>query len=143
MSDTFSKHHPFSFIFNWGNREITGGQVWRVGRMGNDNHDVVSHKLCGFQGSVGGHVLLMEPVVVMPEFRFFSSQIFSQASQNVTVKVELIIVLGGTNSQRTIPITLKKTISMLFVELQTCHAFFALGDCGLLHCNNCCFVSGS
>jgi hypothetical protein len=38
--------------------------------MGNDNHVVVSHKLCGFQGSVGGRgVLMKEPVVIAPEFR--------------------------------------------------------------------------
>jgi hypothetical protein len=28
--------------------------------MGNDNHVVVSHKLCGFQGSVGGRVDMMK-----------------------------------------------------------------------------------
>jgi hypothetical protein len=56
--------------------------------MGNDNHVVVSHKLCGFQGSVGGRVVVMkEPVVVAPMFRSFSSHIFFQASQNVTVRV--------------------------------------------------------
>jgi hypothetical protein len=38
---------------------------------------------------------------------------------------------------------LEKTMSMLFVELQNCCAFFALGDCGLFHCNNCCFIFGS
>jgi hypothetical protein len=33
--------------------------------MGNDNHIVVSHKLCGFQGRVGGRIVVMkEPVVV-------------------------------------------------------------------------------
>jgi hypothetical protein len=28
--------------------------------MGNDNHVVVSHKLCGIQGRVGGRVVVME-----------------------------------------------------------------------------------
>jgi hypothetical protein len=33
--------------------------------MGNDDLVVVSHKLCGFQGRVGGRVVVMkEPVVV-------------------------------------------------------------------------------
>jgi hypothetical protein len=42
--------------------------------MGNDNHVVVSHKLCGFQGHVGRHdVMMKEPVVVVPKFRSFSS----------------------------------------------------------------------
>jgi hypothetical protein len=56
--------------------------------MGNDSHVVVSHELCGFQARVGGRVVMMkEPIMVAPKFRSFSSHIFSQASQNVTVKV--------------------------------------------------------
>jgi hypothetical protein len=58
--------------------------------MGNDNHVVVSQKLCGFHGRVRGHVVVMkEPVVVVPKFRSFLSYIFSQASQNVTAKVRV------------------------------------------------------
>jgi hypothetical protein len=34
-------------------------------------------------------------------------------------------------------------VSMLFVELRTCCAFLALGDCGLFHSDDYCFVSGS
>jgi hypothetical protein len=56
--------------------------------MGNDNQ-VVSQKLYGFQGRVSGHVVMKEPVVVAPMFQSFSSHIFSQASQNVTVKVRV------------------------------------------------------
>jgi hypothetical protein len=56
--------------------------------MGNDNNVVFSHKLCGFQCCVGGHVVLMkEAVVVAPKFRSFSSHILSQASQNITENV--------------------------------------------------------
>jgi hypothetical protein len=41
--------------------------------MGNDNHVVVSHKLCGFQGPFGGRVVMMkEPVVVAMNFLPFS-----------------------------------------------------------------------
>jgi hypothetical protein len=58
--------------------------------MGNDNHVVVSHKHCGFQGCVGGRVVVMkEPVVVAPNFLSFSLHIFSQASQNVTEEVRV------------------------------------------------------
>jgi hypothetical protein len=58
--------------------------------MGNDNHVIASHKLCGFQKRVSAHVVVMkEPVVVAPKFRSFSSHIFSQASQNVIVKVRV------------------------------------------------------
>jgi hypothetical protein len=58
--------------------------------MGNDNHVVVSHKLCGFRGRVCDRVVIMkERVVIGPKFRSFSSHIFSQASQNVTVKVRV------------------------------------------------------
>jgi hypothetical protein len=55
--------------------------------MGNDN-PVVSHKPCGFQGHVGGHLVVMkEPVVVAPKFWSFLAHIFSQVFQNITVKV--------------------------------------------------------
>jgi hypothetical protein len=82
MSDTVSKCLPFSLIFN------LGIKVRWVGRMGNDNDIVVSHKFCGFQGYVDGHIVMMKvPVVVAPKFWSFSSYILSWASQNVTVKV--------------------------------------------------------
>jgi hypothetical protein len=58
--------------------------------MGNDNHVVVSYKRCGFQGRVGGRVVMIkEPVVVAPKFPSFSSHIFSQASWNISGKVRL------------------------------------------------------
>jgi hypothetical protein len=67
-----------------------GKQSEITGRMGNDNHVVVSHKLCGFQGRVGGRVVVMkEPVVVAPKLRSFSSHIFRQAPRNVTVKIRV------------------------------------------------------
>jgi hypothetical protein len=51
--------------------------------MGNDNHVVVSHKLCGFQGRVDEHVVMVKkPVVVCAKFPVFSLHIFSQASHN-------------------------------------------------------------
>jgi hypothetical protein len=53
--------------------------------MGNDNYVVVSHKLCGFQRHVDRRTVVMEPVVVAPKFLSFSSHIFSQVSQNVTL----------------------------------------------------------
>jgi hypothetical protein len=34
--------------------------------MVNDNYVVVSHNLCGLQGRVGGRVVVMEPVMVVP-----------------------------------------------------------------------------
>jgi hypothetical protein len=55
--------------------------------MGNDNRVVVSYKFSDFQGCVGGHIVVMEPVVVAPKFWSFSSQ------------SELTVVLGGINSQ--------------------------------------------
>jgi hypothetical protein len=57
--------------------------------VGNDD-PVVSHKLCGFQGHVGRHVVVMkEPVVVAPKFQSFSSHIFSQVSQNIMARVQV------------------------------------------------------
>jgi hypothetical protein len=41
--------------------------------MGNYNHFVVSQKLCGFQGYVGGCVVVMEAVVVAPKVQSLSS----------------------------------------------------------------------
>jgi hypothetical protein len=91
LSDTVSNCHPFIFIFNLGNKAKSQGtkSSW-VGRIGKNNHVIVSHKLCGFQGCVGGRVVVMkELVVVSPKFRSFSLHIFSQASQNITVKVRV------------------------------------------------------
>jgi hypothetical protein len=46
--------------------------------MENNNHVVVSHKLCGFQGRVGGRIVVMkEPVVVAPKFQCFFHHTFS------------------------------------------------------------------
>jgi hypothetical protein len=39
------------------------------------------------------------------------------------------------------PLHVEKEMSMLFVELWTRRAFFALGDCGLFHYDDYCFVS--
>jgi hypothetical protein len=113
--------------------------------MGNDNHVVVSHKLCGFQGRVGGRVVMvMEPVVVAPKFRSFSPHIFSQSSQNGTVKVRVDRSVRRNGSTVNNPLQVeKKAMSMLLVELRTCRAFVALDDCGLFHCDDCCFVAGS
>jgi hypothetical protein len=115
MSDTVSKRRPFSFS------PASRG-------MGNDNHVVVSHKLCGFQGCVGGRVVVMkEPVVVAPKFRSFSSHIFSQESQNVTLKVKADCSVRRNKFKVKNPLHIKKMMIMLL----TCCAFFALGDCTL------------
>jgi hypothetical protein len=79
--------------------------------MGNDNHVVVSHKLCGFQGRVGGHVVvIMEPVVVAPKFWSFSSQIFFQASQNITVKIRVDCSVRRNKFTMNNPLHVKKKI---------------------------------
>jgi hypothetical protein len=57
--------------------------------IGNDNRVVLSHKLCGFQGRVGWHVVMKEPVVVAPKCQSFSLHIFSQESQKFTVIVRV------------------------------------------------------
>jgi hypothetical protein len=73
--------------------------------MGKDNHLVVSHNLCGFQGRVGGLIVMMkEPIVDAPKIRYFSSHIFFQASQNITVKVR-----GDRSVRRNNPFASKKT----------------------------------
>jgi hypothetical protein len=87
--------------------------------MGNDNHAVISHKLSGFQGRVGRRVVMMkEPVVAAPNFWSFSSHIFSQASQNITVKVR--VDYSGRRNKLMVNNSLhvkkkkEKTMSMLF-----------------------------
>jgi hypothetical protein len=57
---------PLQFHFQFGKQsEVTGAYVQRVGRMGNDNHIIVSHKLCGSQGRMGGLIVVMkEPFMV-------------------------------------------------------------------------------
>jgi hypothetical protein len=112
--------------------------------MRNDNHVVVSLKLCGFQGHVDGHVFMMkEPVVVVPKFPSSSSHIFSRVSQNVTVEIRVDRSVRRNKFMVSNPFHVEKTMSMLFVELRTCRTFFALGDFGLFHCYDCCLVSGS
>jgi hypothetical protein len=97
----------------------------------------------GFQGHVDGCVVMMnEPVVVAPKFQSFLSHIFSEASQNITVKVRVDRSVRRNKFTVNNPLHVEKT-GMHFVELRTCCTFFALGDCGLFHFNNCRFVSGS
>jgi hypothetical protein len=86
--------------------------------MENDNHVVVSHKLCGFQGHVGrGVVMMKEPVVIVPMFRSFLSHIFSQGSQNVTVIVRVDRSVRRNKVMLNNPLHVEKAMSMLFVEL--------------------------
>jgi hypothetical protein len=87
--------------------------------------------------------MMKEPDVVAPMFQSFSLYIFSQASQNVTVKVRADHGVRRNKFTVNNPLHVIKTRGMLFVELPTCRAFFALGDCGLFHCDDCCFVSRS
>jgi hypothetical protein len=69
----FKTFSPQFFIFNLGNKVKSQGGLNPVSREdGNDNHVVVSHKVCGFQGCVGSCVFMMkEPVVVSPKFGLF------------------------------------------------------------------------
>jgi hypothetical protein len=87
--------------------------------------------------------MMKESVLVAPKFQSFSSQIFSQASQNITVKVRVDHSVRRNKVTVNNPLHIKKTMRMLFVELQTFQAFFALGDCGHFYFDDCCFVSGS
>jgi hypothetical protein len=95
--------------------------------MGNSNPVVISQKLCGYQRHVGGRVVMMkEPVVVAPKFRYFSSHIFSQAPQNITVKVRVDHSVRRNKFTVNNPLHVEKTVIMLFVELRTCPPFLLL-----------------
>jgi hypothetical protein len=55
------KTSSLQFNFQFGKQsKLTGGQVRQVGRMGNDNHVVVSHRLCGLWGCVGRRNAMMK-----------------------------------------------------------------------------------
>jgi hypothetical protein len=110
--------------------------------MGKDNHLVVSHKSVVFR-NVGGHVLVKKLAVVAPQSWSFLLHILSQASQNVTVMVRVDRSVKRNKFSVNNPLHVEKKMSMLFIELWTCCAFFALGDCRNFHCDDCCFVSGS
>jgi hypothetical protein len=89
--------------------------------MGNDNHVVVSNKLCGFQGHVDGRIVMMEPVVVVPKFQFLSSHILSQAYQNITVKVRVDHSVRKNKFTVDNPLYIeKKKMCMLSVKIWTC-----------------------
>jgi hypothetical protein len=49
----------------------------------------------------------------------------------------------GRNSWCTRASTSKKAISIVLTFDRTCLAFFGLGDDGVFHCYDICFVSGS
>jgi hypothetical protein len=86
---------------------------------------------------------MKELVVVAPKLLSFLSHIFSQGSQNVTVKVRVdrSVRRNKFTVNNLLHVEKKTRMSMLFVELRTCCSFFALGDCGFFHCEDCCFVS--
>jgi hypothetical protein len=89
MSDTVSKR-PFSFIFNLGNK--VKSQRAEFGKEGGWRTLATFLLVTNYVvfRDVGGHVVVMkEPVVVAPKFWSFSSHIFPQASQNITVKVRV------------------------------------------------------
>lgn len=61
-----------NFYFQFGKQsETVWGQAKQVGWMGNNNHILVNYKLCGFQGWVSGHTVMMEPVMVAPKAPIF------------------------------------------------------------------------
>jgi hypothetical protein len=86
--------------------------------------------------------MMKEPVVVAPKFRSFSLHIFSRASQSATVKVRIDCSVRRNEFTVNNPLYFEKTMGMLFVKVRTCHVFFVLGDCGIFHCDDCCFVYG-
>jgi hypothetical protein len=78
---------------------------------------------CGFQGRV---VMIKEPVVVIPKFQSFSSHIFYEASQNVTVKVRIDRSVRRKKFAENNPLHVKKTMSVLYVELLISLAFLIM-----------------
>ena len=90
-----------------------------------------------------GIVMVKQPGLFLPKFVAMSSHVFMRSLQNIAVDPRIHIVWPvGTNSLCTIPMTSKKVMIMFLTLLFTCLAFFGLGDVGLFHWEDCCFVSG-
>jgi hypothetical protein len=108
---------------------ISSGFKLKTTYCGNGNGTEQSQKLSFIDGaSCGGTKVSV----------FFVAHFLS----NVTVKVRIDCSVRRNKFMVNNPLHVEKT-SMLFVELWTCRTFFPLGDCGLFHCDDCCFVSGS
>jgi hypothetical protein len=128
MSDSLSKRRPFSFSFNWGSKAKSQGA--NSGEKGGWRtiHMLLLVTDSGFHSCVGWRFVVMkESVVVAPKFRSFLLHIFSQSSQNVTVKVRVdrSVVRRNKFTVKN-PFHIEKNImSMPFVELRTCRAFFS------------------
>jgi hypothetical protein len=58
--DTVSKRHSFRFIFNLLTKQNHRGLSPASREDGNDNHVVVSQKLCGFQGRADGRIVVLK-----------------------------------------------------------------------------------
>jgi hypothetical protein len=87
--------------------------------------------------------MMKEPVVVAPKFQSFSLHIFSQMSQKVAVKVRVGHSVRRNKFMLNNPLHVAKySEHALLLNSGPAMPFFALGDCGLFHCDDCCFVSG-
>jgi len=97
----------------------------------------------GEDGSVRWGIVMMKQLgLFLPKLGAMSLHVFMQSLQNFAVEPRIYSWLVGTNSLCTIPLMSKKVMIMLLRLLFTCLAFFGLGDLGLFHWEDCCFVSG-
>jgi hypothetical protein len=90
MSDTVSKCHPFSFVFNLGNKaKSQGAKSSEYGGWGTITMLLLVTNYVVFRDACRRVVVMKEPVVVVPKFwSFFFPHIFYPTSQNITVKVD-------------------------------------------------------
>jgi len=125
----------------WKEGEVRRSQIWRVEWMRKWNHAVSGKKLTCEESSVRVH------------YRRGASS-FSRVTDLIAFAECLPVFKPGNTTrywwfgpwERIPECTMrmsKKTMSIHLVELQTCLAFFGRGDDGFLHCEDCCFVSGS
>jgi len=84
--------------------------------------------------------MVKQPGLFSPKLGATSSHVFTQSLQNFAVEAEFTFWPGGTISLCTILLTSKKVMTKLMTLLFTCLGFFGLGDMGLCHWENCCFV---
>ena len=112
--------------------------------MEDDNHFVLHQKLLGEDGSVRwGVVMVEQPGLFSPKFGAMSLHVFMQSLQKVALEPGIHSLASWDKFFVHNPLDVKQVMIMLLTLLFTCLAFFGLGDMGLFHWEDCCFVSGS
>jgi len=125
-----------------GRRHRVPNQGSTVG--GDDNHFVFRQKLLGEKGSVRrGVVMVKLPGVFSPKFGAMSSHVFTQSPQNIAVEPGIHSLACLDKFFVHNPPDVKGSNDQALDIAFHLSGFFGLGDMGLFHWEDCCFVSES